>query len=125
MACFFQSRSLITKLKDNMMKLKDRHCIPHDEVNVLFNQEKINLFKQQLSPAWEVINESKLKAVFPTEDFNQGMEIAHEIAKLAEEEQHHPDICIHYKNVEVELSTHSIGGLTLNDFIMAAKIDEL
>lgn len=107
------------------MKLKDRHCIPPDGDNVPFNQEKINVFRQQISPAWKVMSESKLKAVFSFEDFKRGMSFAHEIANVAEEEQHHPDICVHFKDVEVELSTHSVGGLTLNDFIMAAKIDEL
>ena len=53
------------------------------------------------------------------------MVFAQNIANLAEEEQHHPDLCIHYKNVEVELTTHAIGGLSENDFIMAAKIDNL
>jgi len=48
------------------------------------------------------------------------------VAAVAEEEQHHPDIRVHgYRNVELDLSTHSIGGLTDNDFIMAAKINQL
>jgi len=59
------------------------------------------------------------------ENFKRGMVFAQNIANLAEEEQHHPDLCIHYKNVEVELTTHAIGGLSENDFIMAAKIDNL
>ncbi len=44
---------------------------------------------------------------------------------VAEEEQHHPDMTISYNNLGVELSTHAIGGLSENDFILAAKIDEI
>jgi 4a-hydroxytetrahydrobiopterin dehydratase len=40
-------------------------------------------------------------------------------------QNNHPDICVHYGSVEVELSTHKIGGLSENDFILAAKIDDL
>jgi 4a-hydroxytetrahydrobiopterin dehydratase len=47
------------------------------------------------------------------------------VAELAEEEGHYPDVCIHYKEVEIEISTHAIGGLSENDFILAAKIDDI
>jgi 4a-hydroxytetrahydrobiopterin dehydratase len=53
------------------------------------------------------------------------MAFVQEVAQIAEQEQHHPDMCIHYDNVEIELTTHAIGGLSENDFIMAAKINEL
>lgn len=108
-----------------MMDLKDRNCISLDQDSAAFNKEKIDVFKQQLSPTWEVLNSSTLKGEFPFENFKKGMKFASEISVIAEKEQHHPDICIHYDKVVVELSTHSIGGLSLNDFIIAAKIDEL
>jgi 4a-hydroxytetrahydrobiopterin dehydratase len=47
------------------------------------------------------------------------------MAALAEEQGHHPDFCVHYSEVEVTLWTHSVGGLSENDFIMAAKINEV
>ena len=53
------------------------------------------------------------------------MAFAQKVADIAENQDHHPDMCVHYKSVDVELSTHAIGGLSENDFIMAAKIDEL
>lgn len=59
-------------------------------------------------------------------DFAAGIRFFNEIARLAEEEDHHPDLHLEgYRNVRIELSTHSIGGLSENDFILAAKIDEL
>jgi 4a-hydroxytetrahydrobiopterin dehydratase len=55
-----------------------------------------------------------------------GIKFFEQIAKVAEEEQHHPDLHLAgYRNVAVELSTHAIGGLSENDFILAAKIDQL
>ncbi len=51
------------------------------------------------------------------------MSFVNKVAKLAENEQHHPNIHIFYNHVTFGLSTHAIGGLSENDFIMAAKID--
>jgi len=59
-------------------------------------------------------------------DFMAGIAFFQEIAKLAEAEGHHPDLHLEgYRHVWIELRTHAIGGLSANDFIMAAKIDRL
>ena len=63
---------------------------------------------------------------FDCTDFQRAVVLINQIANLAEEENHHPDIFLHkYKHVTVSLSTNTVGGLTENDFIMAAKINEL
>jgi len=55
-----------------------------------------------------------------------GMEFFNQVADVAEEDEHHPDLHIEgYRNVSVELWTHAIGGLSENDFILAAKIDQI
>ena len=57
-------------------------------------------------------------------NFVQAMNLLNEAASIAEEDQHHPDLHLTgYKNVKIELTTHAIGGLSENDFILAAKID--
>ena len=53
------------------------------------------------------------------------MGFANQVALIAQAEDHHPEMEISYKKVEIELWTHAAGGLTENDFILAAKIDEL
>ena len=53
------------------------------------------------------------------------MRFVNKVAEIAEQEDHHPDIKIKYNKVELELWTHSIKGLSENDFILAAKIDEI
>lgn len=58
-------------------------------------------------------------------DFKEAIDFVVKVAKLAEEEGHHPDIFIFYSRVIIELWTHAIGGLSENDFILAAKIEEL
>jgi 4a-hydroxytetrahydrobiopterin dehydratase len=58
-------------------------------------------------------------------DFRAAMAFVAAMAELAEAEGHHPDFCVHYSVVDVEIWTHAAGGLTENDFILAAKIDRL
>lgn len=62
---------------------------------------------------------------FKFNDFKEAFDFAGKIADIAEAEGHHPDLSISWGRVEVELSTHSIGGLSENDFIVAAKIDTI
>ena len=59
-------------------------------------------------------------------DFMAAIALINSIAEIAEKEDHHPDLHLTgYRNLRIELSTHSIGGLCENDFILAAKINEL
>lgn len=62
---------------------------------------------------------------FKFKNFANAFAFAAKVAAIAEEEGHHPDLLISWGRVEVELSTHSIGGLSENDFILAAKIDKI
>jgi 4a-hydroxytetrahydrobiopterin dehydratase len=58
-------------------------------------------------------------------DFREAMRFVDAMADLAEDEGHHPDFTVHYSTVDVTLWTHAIGGLSENDFIVAAKLDRL
>ncbi len=58
-------------------------------------------------------------------DFRGAMAFVNAMAEVAEAEGHHPDFSVHYSTVDVEIWTHAVGGLTENDFILAAKIDRL
>jgi 4a-hydroxytetrahydrobiopterin dehydratase len=62
---------------------------------------------------------------FTFADFDQAYALAQKIAQIAQEENHHPDINFGWGYVKVRLMTHDIGGLHKNDFIIAAKINEL
>lgn len=77
-------------------------------------------------PGWQVLDIKKIVKSFKFKDFKTAMEFVNKVADLAEQESHHPDILVHgWNKVRFELSTHAIGGLSENDFILAAKINAL
>ncbi len=78
-----------------------------------------------LSLEWRVTGGKKISHEFSFSDFKEAMEFVNQVAALAEQETHHPDISIHYNKVFIELWTHAVGGLSENDFILAAKIETL
>jgi 4a-hydroxytetrahydrobiopterin dehydratase len=68
----------------------------------------------------------RIEKHWQVKDFMAGIDFFTRIARVAEEEGHHPDLHLEgYRHVWIELSTHAIGGLSENDFILAAKIDQL
>jgi 4a-hydroxytetrahydrobiopterin dehydratase len=69
--------------------------------------------------------DDRLLKRFRFRDFQAAMRFVNSMAALAEEEGHHPDFAVQYATVDVKLWTHAAGGLTENDFILAAKIDAL
>jgi 4a-hydroxytetrahydrobiopterin dehydratase len=76
---------------------------------------------------WKLNDEATwIEKKWKLKDFQAALDFVNRAGELAESEQHHPDLHIEgYRNVRVALSTHAIGGLSENDFIMAAKIDAL
>jgi 4a-hydroxytetrahydrobiopterin dehydratase len=68
----------------------------------------------------------RIRKDWTVKHFMAGMDFFNKVAEIAEEDAHHPDLHIEgYRNVSIELWTHAIGGLSENDFILAAKIDEI
>lgn len=76
-------------------------------------------------PEWTVVEEHHLQRTYKFPDFAAALQFVNRIGAVAEKEQHHPDLGLGWGRVEVSTHTHSIGGLSENDFILAAKIDEL
>lgn len=73
---------------------------------------------------WKLF-ENKIERDFVFANFMEGVEFINKVAELAEERDHHPDICLfNYRNVRITLSTHSVGGLTDNDFNLAEELDK-
>jgi 4a-hydroxytetrahydrobiopterin dehydratase len=73
---------------------------------------------------WQAEENKKIKKEFVFKDFVSAIAFVNRVAAVAEGEGHHPALFISYNKVKVTLSTHAIGGLSENDFILAAKIDE-
>lgn len=76
---------------------------------------------------WKLTHDSqRIRKDWVVKNFMAGMDFFNAVARLAEDEQHHPDLHLEgYRNVWIEIWTHAIGGLSENDFILAAKIDRL
>lgn len=87
-------------------------------------QSEVAKYLTLLKTPWHVSDEGKkIEKKFKFKDFKESMTFVNKVANLAESEGHHPDIEISYNKVEIKLSTHAIGGLSVNDFIMASKIE--
>lgn len=75
---------------------------------------------------WKVVGAVKIEKEFKFKDFKEALNFVDKVGEIAEHEGHHPDIFLHgWNKVKITLSTHAIKGLSLNDFILAAKIDQL
>jgi 4a-hydroxytetrahydrobiopterin dehydratase len=76
---------------------------------------------------WKLTDDGqRIRKEWTVKNFLAGMKFFNEVAEVAETDQHHPDLHLtQYRKVAVELWTHAIGGLSENDFILAAKVDEL
>ncbi len=73
---------------------------------------------------WE-LKENSIQKAHRFKNFQESMKFVNIVAELAEEEGHHPDICISWNKVTLTLTTHAIKGLSENDFILASKIDKI
>jgi 4a-hydroxytetrahydrobiopterin dehydratase len=108
------------------MDLKKMKCRPCEggKVKVLSPDEARALAAHV--PKWKLRkDEPRLWREFTFKDFVRAMKFVNKVAELAEEEGHHPDFHIHYDKVKLVLWTHALGGLSENDFIVAAKINDL
>ncbi len=109
-----------------MPKLSDKKCVPCEGNYPPLLPEAAHELAKQLNSEWMVVDDAHLLTRhFVFKDFVETMAFVNKIADIANEEGHHPDLTVTYGGVTVELMTHAIGGLSENDFIVAAKIDEI
>ncbi len=109
----------------NDQTLIDRRCRPCEGQVKPLPPAAIANYQRELKYLWQVEEDKKISAEFRFGNFREAMVFINKIAPLAEHEGHHPDLHIFYSRVRVELWTHATGGLTENDFILAAKIEKL
>lgn len=102
-----------------------KKCIPCEAGTPPLTETEIKAFLAQLKTTWDVVDGKKIKKQFIFKNFKESMQFVNKVAIVAEEERHHPDIHIFYSKVTIELWTHAIGGLSENDFIIAAKIEDI
>lgn len=108
------------------MDLTQKKCVPCEGGVPPIRGNTLKEYLAQVPAGWEAVeDEKKIRKEFKFRDFKEAIDFVVKLARLAEEEGHHPDIFIFYSRVIIELWTHIIGGLSENDFILAAKIDKL
>ncbi|MGH9488319.1 MAG: 4a-hydroxytetrahydrobiopterin dehydratase [Terriglobales bacterium] len=106
-----------------MPALAERHCAPVTQGTAPLRGKDLQQLAAQV-PDWEVVSGHHLRRSFMFPDFASALQYVNAIGGIAEREQHHPDIGLGWGRVEVSTYTHSINGLSENDFILAAQIDE-
>lgn len=105
-------------------KLSEKKCVACEGGMPSLNLKQINGFMKELSAGWE-LQDGHLVKEWKFKDFKETMAFVNKVADIAESEGHHPDLFISYGKLKIELWTHAVGGLSENDFILAAKIDFL
>ncbi len=106
------------------MSLASKKCVPCEVGGPSLTHEQIAKYSPEVKD-WEVIEDRLIKKQFKFADFKEAVVFVNKVATIAEEEEHHPEIKISYNKVLIELWTHAVKGLSENDFILAAKINQV
>ena len=106
-----------------MTALTDRTCKPLPRGTPALDPATTKTLLREVGGAWAV-RDGKLTTTVTFPDFAQALAFTNVVGALAEAEQHHPDLHLAWGKVRIELWTHSVGGLSENDFILAAKIQK-
>ncbi|GHD74714.1 4a-hydroxytetrahydrobiopterin dehydratase [Vogesella fluminis] len=104
------------------MNLQHMHCEARHSLHTLSEQTRAELLAHLDGWAVEGI---ELVKTFRFDDYYRTMAFVNALAFIAHQQDHHPDLSVHYNRTVVRFSTHDAGGLTLNDFICAAKTEAL
>lgn len=110
-----------------MAKLKAEKCVPCRGGEPTVTDEELQELKPEV-PDWKIVEkkgERRLKRSFQFDNFAQALAFTDSVGEAAEEEGHHPKLVTEWGKVTVSWWTHKIGGLHRNDFIMAARTDDL
>ena len=105
--------------------LAQRKCVPCEGGATSLPLSAIQVMLKDVK-GWNLVEGTRIFKTVSCKDFLDAVNLIQRIAPIAEAEDHHPDLHLtNYKKLTIELSTHAIGGLSENDFIVAAKIDQL
>ena len=109
------------------MNLLDQKCVPCEGGVDPMTKADAEVMLEFYVKDWMLIDDSKsITKNFEFKNFSEALSFVNKVGTIAESEGHHPDIHLtDYKFVNINLSTHAIGGLSQNDFIVAAKINAI
>lgn len=109
-----------------MRKLSQQHCYSPDAGLDLLKSEEINDLKPQVDDEWHLSgNGLTIERLFRFSDYYETLSFVNAVAWIAHTEDHHPDMQVSHNKCLVSYTTHAVDGLSMNDFICAAKVDDL
>lgn len=112
-------------MTDQSCSLENKKCVPCEGGTPRLRPKDYQPFLATLH-GWNVRDEKSLQKSMTFKNFAEALSFLNRVSALAEDEGHHPDLNLHgWNKLDITLSTHAIGGLSENDFILAAKIDRL
>ena len=105
-------------ISEAIQRLASGHCVRCGSSKLIANADAVRILKDL--PGW-ALRTGRIEKEFRFKSYLAGLQFAYSIGKIAEEEDHHPDMLVGWRRVRLTFSTHSIKGLSQNDFIMAAR----
>ena len=111
-----------------MNDLLKKKCVPCEGGAIPFDVSEIHKYQKKVD-GWDIIKNQKdnflLEKHFKFKNFEESQKFVNKVGKISEEEGHHPDISFGWGYAKINITTHAIEGLSENDFILAAKIDQV
>jgi len=111
-----------------MSELKNKKCTPCEGGAIPFDISEIHKYQKKVD-GWNIIKNDKnifyLEKNFNFKNFKNSQNFVNNVGKISEGEGHHPDITFGWGYAKINITTHAIEGLSENDFILAAKIDQI
>lgn len=105
--------------------LAQKKCVPCEGETKPLNPTEYRDYHEQVKD-WEVVEEKKIEKKFKFKNFADALTFVNNVGAIAEAENHHPNIYLYgWNKVTITLTTHAIGGLSVNDFIVAYRINKL
>lgn len=103
--------------------LAQKQCVPCKGGVPPLKGKELKELQQELGGEWKVVDEHHLFKRYSFDDFQAALEFTNRLGAVAEEQGHHPEICLTWGRADVKIWTHKIDGLTESDFVLAAKAD--
>lgn len=110
-------------VKNTMNPFLDKQCRDYSSQELALNFEQVEKSRKSI-PEWQLkAKENELTRQFSFSNFHQTIDFVNSVAEIAHQQDHHPEMQVSYRHCQVTFSTHSVGGITDNDFICAARVD--
>ena len=111
-----------------MSSLKNKKCVPCEGGIIPFDISEIHKYQRKVD-GWDILKNDKnnffIEKNFKFNNFKESQDFVNSVGKISEDEGHHPDIIFGWGYAKINITTHAIEGLSENDFILAAKIDQI